>query len=200
MGVTYTRRGRPSDFLGTSEHLWHDPPSQGSEDRRAHSEFFLASSSLHFHCRFLVFMPPKRSLVVTPSPEDVQTEPLAKRARPPPKAVVSESPRRRAFARECKYEKGEKVIGFYGGWPYIGSVSGIESVRMSFGRTYMIQIRWNGFSGKNAVGWVSEFDIVKHNEAGLKLKADVCDRYPCTLHIAIPDGGDTEGTDEAGRD
>jgi hypothetical protein len=84
------------------------------------------------------------------------------------------SPRRRAFERVCKFEKGEKVIGFYGGWPYLGTVNAVISISMSFGATYLLQLRWNGFSGKRALSWVSEFDVVKNNEAGLKLKADVC--------------------------
>jgi hypothetical protein len=84
------------------------------------------------------------------------------------------SPRRRAFSRLCKYEIGERIIGFYGGWPYIGSVSAIENVRMSFGSTFMLLVRWNGFSGKKAATWISEFDVVKHDEAGLKIKTDVC--------------------------
>lgn len=84
------------------------------------------------------------------------------------------SPRRRAFSRLCKYEIGERIIGFYGGWPYIGSVTAIENVRMSFGSTFMLLVRWNGFSGKKAATWISEFDVVKHDEAGLKIKTDVC--------------------------
>lgn len=84
------------------------------------------------------------------------------------------SPRRRAFSRACKFEKGERVVGFYGGWPYVGSILAIENVRMSFGSTYMLLIRWNGFSGKKASTWISEFDVVKHDEPGLKTKSSVC--------------------------
>ena len=87
---------------------------------------------------------------------------------------IMPSPRRRAFSRMCKFEKGERIIGFYGGWPYIGCVSAIANVKMSFGSTYMLLVRWNGFSGKKASTWISEFDVVKHDEAGLKIKADVC--------------------------
>ena len=83
------------------------------------------------------------------------------------------SPRRRAFSRQCKFEKGEKVIAFYGGWPYVGSVTSVAQVLMSFGSTFVLLIRWNGFSGKNAISWISEFDVMKHNEAALKLKSDM---------------------------
>jgi len=84
------------------------------------------------------------------------------------------SPMRRAHLRECNYDKGEKIIGFYGGWPYVGSVSEVALVRMSFGSTYILLIRWNGFSGKNATSWISEFDVMKHNQNALKVKEEVC--------------------------
>jgi hypothetical protein len=84
------------------------------------------------------------------------------------------SPRRRAFSRVCKFESGEKVIGFYGGWPYVASVLSVRTIRMSFGATYMLLLRWNGFSGKKSTSWVSEFDVVKHDDAGLALRGDVC--------------------------
>jgi hypothetical protein len=84
------------------------------------------------------------------------------------------SPRRRAFSRLCKFASGERIIGFYGGWPYFGVIQDIRLIRMSFGSTYMLQVRWLGFSGKKALTWISEFDVVKHNESGLQLKSDVC--------------------------
>lgn len=87
--------------------------------------------------------------------------------------VQSDSPKRRAFSRICKFQKGDKVIGFYGGWPYVGSVLATTNVRMSFGSTYLVQIRWNGFSGKNATSWLSEFDVMKHSETSLKMKSDM---------------------------
>lgn len=74
----------------------------------------------------------------------------------------------------CSYALKERVIGFYGGWPYVGVVQAIEEVFMTFGTTYVLLIRWNGFSGKNATTWTSEFDVVKYNEEGLALKEEVC--------------------------
>ena len=76
----------------------------------------------------------------------------------------------------CKFVLREKVIGFYGGWPYIGNVQAIEAIEMSFGTAFVLLVRWNGFSGKNAMTWTSEFDIVPHDEEHLKLKEEVCTR------------------------
>ena len=83
------------------------------------------------------------------------------------------SPKRRAFNRDCKFDVGEKVIAFYGGWPYVGEITATSHVNMAFGATFIVLIRWSGFSGKNAMSWISEFDVLKHNEKGLKLKADM---------------------------
>ena len=106
------------------------------------------------------------------NPISVEEE-TAKKTRVATPSGQMPSPRRRAFARLCKFEKGERIIGFYGGWPYIGSVMAIENIKMSFGSTYMLLIRWNGFSGKKATTWVSEFDVIKCDEAGLDKKAEM---------------------------
>lgn len=133
----------------------------------------------------------KRKQPVSSPSETDSGKPVAKKS----KAAVIQtpsalpSPRRRAFERQCKFMKGEKIIGFYGGWPYVGSVNAIVTVNMSFGATYLVQVRWNGFSGKRAVSWISEFDIVKHNEAGLKLKSDVCNLPPISRTQCVDGAG-----------
>jgi hypothetical protein len=111
------------------------------------------------------------------SPDSRGASPSSKRMKS--EDVVSSvlSPHRRAFLRACKFKVGEKSIGFYGGWPYVAKVQAVIPVAMSFGTTYALLLRWNGFSGKKATSWVSEFDVIKHDDAGTMMKAKVCSRY-----------------------
>ena len=102
------------------------------------------------------------------------SQPSEKRVRVDKTEHTVTSPRKRAFSRICKFGLNERIIGFYGGWPFIGTVADIKPVRMSFGATYLLQIRWIGFSGKKGVSWISEFDVVKHDESNIRLKSDVC--------------------------
>jgi hypothetical protein len=120
-----------------------------------------------------VFMSLKRTIEKGTDGCSPHDENRKKKSRSDPNTPALASPKRRAFARECKFVSGEKVIGFYGGWPYPGLVSGIAKVDMSFGSTYLLNIRWNGFSGKNSNSWISEFDVVKHDEAGLQMKNEM---------------------------
>ena len=76
-------------------------------------------------------------------------------------------------SRECAFGVREKVIGYYGGWPYVGVVQAIGEVEMTFGKSFVLQIKWNGFSGKNATTWTSEFDVVKHVPEKIQMKEDV---------------------------
>jgi hypothetical protein len=77
--------------------------------------------------------------------------------------------------RKCMLSVGEKVIGFYGGWPYIGVISAVETVRMSFGLTFVFLVRWNGFSGKHAQSWVSEFDVRAYDDESIQMKQSMED-------------------------
>jgi hypothetical protein len=79
----------------------------------------------------------------------------------------------KAFARQCPFTVGERVIGFYGGWPYSANVLQVREVRMTFGRTYILFVRWLGFSGKTATGWISEFDLVRDDTAGREIKGQM---------------------------
>jgi hypothetical protein len=72
--------------------------------------------------------------------------------------------------RAAGFSQGEKVLGFFGGWPYVGVIGATQSIRMSFGLVYLYLIRWNGFSGKNAQTWVSELDVMPLNEDAIKMK------------------------------
>lgn len=74
------------------------------------------------------------------------------------------------FSRSSPYEIGDKIIGFYGGWPYPGIVQKTAEVRMSFGLTHTLFVRWHGFSGKTATGWLSEFDMVPNDSTGQAIK------------------------------
>lgn len=87
-----------------------------------------------------------------------------------PDATGSASSASELEERKCGFSPGDKVIGFFGGWPYIGMVSAVEVVRMSFGVTFVVLVRWNGFSGKNAQSWVSEFDVRAYDDDSVKMK------------------------------
>ena len=115
----------------------------------------------------------KRKLKVEEGSGDEADHEDSKRSRVSTPIEGMPSPRRRAFSRVCKFAPGVKVIGFYGGWPYVASVLSVRTIRMSFGATYMLLLRWNGFSGKKATNWISEFDVVKHDDAGLALRGDM---------------------------
>lgn len=75
--------------------------------------------------------------------------------------------------RACPFEIREKVVGFYGGWPYIGVIQSIADIEMTFDKSYVLLIKWQGFSGKNAVTWTSEFDTVELTDESLRLKTEV---------------------------
>jgi hypothetical protein len=81
-----------------------------------------------------------------------------------------EIPAPEAPYRECSFVIGQKVIGLFGGWPYVGVVGAIEFIRMNCGQCFVFLIRWNGFSGKSAQSWVSELDIMAYDEESQTMK------------------------------
>ena len=76
-------------------------------------------------------------------------------------------------SRECEFTVKEKVIGYYGRWPYVGVVQSIASIQMTFGILYIVLIKWNGFSGKNASTWISEDDVLKYTDENISMKAEM---------------------------